>query len=149
MDPNGNVYGPQRPLLGNSKVESDVELSCSDHQFSTLADQLGIEEVDTIHNFSTSRSVGSASSRNRQDPPTVILTQEQVETLIQTLQETGNALKQLTYVGRDLKPRRRYVNYISSLQYVHIFFCNLIIFIDFIFVKLTQFSNFLLLRFSK
>ncbi|KXJ16321.1 uncharacterized protein LOC110236052 [Exaiptasia diaphana] len=106
MDLNGSNNNAQQCLLVNARRESDVEHS-GDHQFSTLADQLGIEEVDAIHNFSNSRSSGSASIRNKYDPPTVVLTQEQVETLIGTLQETGNALKQLTYVGRELKPRRR------------------------------------------
>jgi len=113
MEPNDNITNPRRPLLGNEIRSSDIE-SGSEHQFLTLADQLGIEEIDALHNFSSSRSNGSATnSRNlkKYDTPTVVLTQEQVETLIYTLEETGNALKQLTYIGNEFKPPRRQVLY--------------------------------------
>lgn len=112
MNSNGNLASSSNPLLHCERRRSTeiCESSHDEHQFSTLADQLGIEEIDALQNFSNSRSIGSLNSRKskiKYDHPTVILTQDQVETLIQTLEDTGNALKQLTFLEGELKPRRR------------------------------------------
>lgn len=107
MDMNGNVSSDQqRALLNVSSDKMNVEFS-DEPQLSTLAEQLGIHEIDALSVSQSNRSNASALSKKRNDQPTVVLTQEQVETLIQTLEETGDALKQLNYVGRDLRPRRR------------------------------------------
>lgn len=100
----------RHPLLSYDRSTPET---CFDEsgepKLSTLADHLGIDEIDAFHDYSSSRSSGGdrKTRKKGRESPTVFLTQEQVDNLIQTLENTGNALKQLTYRGTEYTPHRR------------------------------------------
>ncbi|XP_031567926.1 uncharacterized protein LOC116302704 [Actinia tenebrosa] len=101
--------GLRHPLLNDRKTSETCFDDSGEPKLSTLADHLGITEIDALHDFSSSRSsAGDRKSHQKgRESPTVVLTQEQVNNLIQTLENTGNALKQLTYRGSEVAPHRR------------------------------------------
>lgn len=99
----------RHPLLNDRKNSETFLDESGEPKLCTLADHLGIDEIDAFHDFSGSRSsAGDRRKRNKgRESPTVVLTQEQVHNLIETLENTGNTLKQLTYRGSEFMPRRR------------------------------------------
>jgi hypothetical protein len=102
--------GIRRPLLDDMRNSDSCFEDSGEPRLSTLADHLGIAEVDAFYDISSSGSASGRTLIKNRESPTVILTQEQVDTLIETLENTRNTLKQLTYRGDEHRPPRRYIS---------------------------------------
>ncbi|XP_032224912.1 uncharacterized protein LOC5500621 [Nematostella vectensis] len=97
-----SVNAVRMPLLAEqhgSKSDDDENL-----QLSTFSEELGINEADGHSN----KSQGSHQTpKSHENHPTIVLTEEQVDKLIDTLETTREALNHLSLRHNEFKPPRR------------------------------------------